>query len=137
MSLRAFACTVLLSVAAGPALADDFTLQHVTVVDVDDGILTRDQVVRIVGARIVEVGPAFRNVADSPCLAILGEMRASPLHRRAATAGACANAPTICRAMVQANWSRGSWFLRAANAVPNTPSARNAVCNSAPSSVNA
>jgi imidazolonepropionase-like amidohydrolase len=43
---------------AAPARADDLAFNHVTVVDVVQGRLLRDQVVRITGGRIVEVAPA-------------------------------------------------------------------------------
>jgi adenine deaminase len=43
---------------AAPARADDVAFSHVTVVDVVGGRLLRDQVVRVAGARIVEVAPA-------------------------------------------------------------------------------
>ena len=52
----ALALALLLS--ATPARADDVAFTHVTVVDVVEGRLIRDQVVRISGDRIVEVGPA-------------------------------------------------------------------------------
>jgi imidazolonepropionase-like amidohydrolase len=47
-----------LTIGAVPARADDIAFEHVTVVDVVEGRLIRDQVVRVAGARIVEVVPA-------------------------------------------------------------------------------
>ena len=41
-----------------PARADEVVFRHVTVVDVVEGRLVRDQVVRVAGTRIVEVVPA-------------------------------------------------------------------------------
>jgi imidazolonepropionase-like amidohydrolase len=47
-----------LVLSAAPARADDLAFSHVTVVDVVEGRLVRDQMVRIAGGRIVEVAPA-------------------------------------------------------------------------------
>jgi imidazolonepropionase-like amidohydrolase len=52
----AFALALVLS--ATSAYADDVAFTHVTVVDVVEGRLIRDRVVRIAGTRIVEVAPA-------------------------------------------------------------------------------
>ena len=54
--VAALALALLLS--AAPARADDVAFTHVTVVNVVEGRLIRDQVVRISGDRIVEVVPA-------------------------------------------------------------------------------
>jgi hypothetical protein len=54
----AAALALALLVFAAPARADDVAFTHVTVVDVVEGRLIRDQVVRISGERIVEVVPA-------------------------------------------------------------------------------
>jgi imidazolonepropionase-like amidohydrolase len=47
-----------LVLTAAPARAQDVAFKHVTVVDVVEGRLIRDQVVRVAGTRIVEVVPA-------------------------------------------------------------------------------
>ena len=52
------AIVLTLLLFAVPARADDVAFSHVTVVDVAEGRLVRDQVVRIAGGRIVEVVPA-------------------------------------------------------------------------------
>lgn len=49
---------LVLVLSAVPAKTDDVAFRHVTVVDVVEGRLIRDQVVRISGRRIVEVVPA-------------------------------------------------------------------------------
>jgi len=54
----AAALALALLLFAAPARADDVAFTHVTVVDVVEGRLLRDQVVRVAGGRIVEVGPA-------------------------------------------------------------------------------
>jgi imidazolonepropionase-like amidohydrolase len=54
----AAALALALLLSAAPARADDVAFTHVTVVDVVEGRLIRDQVVRISGERIVEVVPA-------------------------------------------------------------------------------
>jgi len=54
----AAALALALLLFAAPARADDVAFTHVTVVDVVEGRLIRDQVVRISGERIVEVVPA-------------------------------------------------------------------------------
>jgi hypothetical protein len=54
----AAALALALVISAAPARADDVAFTHVTVVDVVEGRLVRDQVVRIAGKRIVEVKPA-------------------------------------------------------------------------------
>ena|SRR6266545_4852849 len=54
----AAALALALVLCATPARADDVAFSHVTVVDVVEGRLLRDQVVRVAGRRIVEVGPA-------------------------------------------------------------------------------
>ena len=58
--MRSFAAAIVLALAlcAAPARADDVVFNHVTVVDVVEGRLVRDQVVRVAGGRIVEVRPA-------------------------------------------------------------------------------
>jgi imidazolonepropionase-like amidohydrolase len=43
---------------AAPARADDLAFNHVTVGDVVEGRLLRDQVVRVAGGRIVEAVPS-------------------------------------------------------------------------------
>jgi imidazolonepropionase-like amidohydrolase len=53
----AAALALALLLSAAPARADDVAFTHVTVVDVVEGRLIRDQVVRISGERIVEVVP--------------------------------------------------------------------------------
>jgi imidazolonepropionase-like amidohydrolase len=54
----AAALALALVLCAAPARADDVAFSHVTVVDVVEGRLVRDQMVRIAGGRIVEVVPA-------------------------------------------------------------------------------
>ncbi len=54
----AAALALALLLFAAPARADDVAFTHVTVVDVVEGRLLRDQVVRVAGGRIVEVAPA-------------------------------------------------------------------------------
>jgi imidazolonepropionase-like amidohydrolase len=54
----AAALALALVLCAGSARADDIAFSHVTVVDVVEGRLLRDQVVRVAGGRIVEVAPA-------------------------------------------------------------------------------
>lgn len=58
--MRSFAAAILLALAlcAAPARADDVAFNHVTVVDVVEGSLVRDQMVRVSAGRIVEVRPA-------------------------------------------------------------------------------
>src|SRR5688572_18254033 len=53
----AAALALALLLSAAPARADEVAFTHVTVVDVVEGRLIRDQVVRISGERIVEVVP--------------------------------------------------------------------------------
>src|SRR6266540_6958160 len=53
----AAALALALVLCATPARADDVAFSHVTVVDVVEGRLLRDQVVRVAGGRIVDVGP--------------------------------------------------------------------------------
>lgn len=59
-SMRKLAASLALALilSASSAHADDVAFNHVTVVDVVEGRLIRDQVVRIAGTRIVEVVPA-------------------------------------------------------------------------------
>jgi imidazolonepropionase-like amidohydrolase len=52
------AIVLTLVLFAVPARANDVAFTHVTVVDVVEGRLVRDQVVRVAGSRIVEVVPA-------------------------------------------------------------------------------
>ena len=47
-----------LVLGAAPARADDVAFNHVTVVDVVEGRLIRDQMVRVAGGRIVDMAPA-------------------------------------------------------------------------------
>jgi imidazolonepropionase-like amidohydrolase len=54
----AAALALVLVLFVAPARGDDVAFTHVTVVDVVKGRLIRDQVVRVAGARIVEVAPA-------------------------------------------------------------------------------
>jgi imidazolonepropionase-like amidohydrolase len=58
--MRNLAATLalVLTFCVVPAHADDVAFTHVTVVDVIEGKLLRDQMVRIAGTRIVEVAPA-------------------------------------------------------------------------------
>src|SRR5688572_18795402 len=58
--MRDFGAVLALALAffAGPTRADDVAFSHVTVVDVVEGRLLRDRVVRISGDRIVAVTPA-------------------------------------------------------------------------------
>ncbi len=56
----AAALVLALVLAAPPARAQDVVFNHVTVVDVAEGRLIRDQVVRVSGERIVEVASAAR-----------------------------------------------------------------------------
>jgi imidazolonepropionase-like amidohydrolase len=54
----AAALALVLVLFVAPARGDDVAFTHVTVVDVVKGRLVRDQMVRVAGARIVEVAPA-------------------------------------------------------------------------------
>ncbi|HEX6625811.1 MAG TPA: amidohydrolase family protein [Pyrinomonadaceae bacterium] len=54
----AAALMLALVLSAAPTRADDLAFSHVTVVDVVEGRLVRDRVVRVAGGRIVEVAPA-------------------------------------------------------------------------------
>ena len=54
----AAAIALALVLTAAPARAQDVAFRHVTVVDVVEGRLIRDQVVRVAGTRIVEVAPS-------------------------------------------------------------------------------
>lgn len=58
MKIVAATLAVTLAISAMPADADEVAFNHVTVVDVVEGRLIRDQVVRVSGARIVEVAPS-------------------------------------------------------------------------------
>lgn len=58
--MRILACSLVIAVATSivPAGADELAFTHATVVDVVEGKLVHDQVVRISGNQIVEVGPS-------------------------------------------------------------------------------
>ena len=58
MRIVAATLAVVLALSSVPADGDEVAFSHVTVVDVVEGRLIRDQVVRVSGARIVEVAPS-------------------------------------------------------------------------------